>query len=192
VRLLGTIVRLQYQRDHLKVPDGPIKRYDPVNIVSVDELRITPEGIEAGPTDAPWLDVHHSGHRCSRYRGDNGISIGFTGHYRMIRERYGDRISDGIAGENIIIDVADRVFVDELASGLCVITADGPVIIDHVVVAAPCVEFSRYALDFPRDAKPDLSVTETLRFLHQGMCGYYARTGQSATLRLGDEVSILA
>jgi hypothetical protein len=191
VRLLGTIVRLQYQRDHLKVPDGAIKRYDPINIVSVEELRITPDGIEAGPVDAPWLDVHHREHHHSRYRGDNGISVGFTGHYRMIRERYGDRISDGIAGENIIIDVADRVFVDELASGLCVITADGPVIIDHVVVAAPCVEFSRYALDFPRDAKPDLSVTETLRFLHQGMRGYYARTGESATLRLGDEVSIL-
>jgi hypothetical protein len=192
VRLLGTIVRLQYQRDHLKVPDGPYKRYDPVHIVPVDELRITPDGIEAGPVDAPWLDVHHSRHQRSRYRGDNGISIGFTGHYRMIRERYGDRISDGIAGENIIIDVADRVYVDELASGLCVATANGPVIIDHVVVAAPCVEFSRYALDFPRDAKPDLSVTETVRFLHQGMRGYYARTGQSATLRVGDEVSILA
>jgi len=65
------------------------------------------------------------------------------------------------------------------------------VTIEHVIVAAPCVEFSRWALDFPADARPDLSVTETVRFLHQGMRGYYARAAQNATLRLGDEVVIL-
>ena len=94
--------------------------------------------------------------------------------------------------ENIIIAYDGRIFVDELAAGLSIATTDGPVTIDHVIVAAPCVEFSRYALDFPRDAKPDLSVTETVRFLHHGMRGFYARTGQSATLRVGDVVSILA
>lgn len=192
MRLLGTIVRLQYQRDHLKILDGPYKRYDPANIVPVDELRMTPDGIEAGPVDAPLIDVHNSKHLRSLNRGDNSLSIGFSGHYELMRDRYGERITDGIAGENIIIAYDGRIFVDELAAGLSIATADGPVIVERVIVATPCVEFSRYALDFPRDAKPDLSVTETVRFLHQGMRGYYARTGQSATLRVGDEVSILA
>ena len=192
MRLLGTIVRLQYQRDHLKILDGPYKRYDPGNIVPVEELRITPDGIEAGPIDAPVIDVHNRTHPRSLNRGDNGLSIGFSGHYALMRERFGDRITDGIAGENIIIAYSGRIFADELAAGLSIATADGPVIVDRVIVATPCVEFSRYALDFPCDAKPDLIVTETVRFLHQGVRGYYARTGQSATLRLGDQVSILA
>ena len=189
--ILGTIVRLQYQRDHLKVPDLPYKRYDPINIVPVEELRVTPEGIEAGPVDAPWLDVHHRDHPRSRYRGDNGVSIGFTGHYRLIRERLGERVCDGIAGENILIEVDRFIAPDELRGGLSISTKEGPVTIEQVIVAAPCVEFSRWALDFPADARPDLSVTETVRFLHQGMRGYYARSPQNATLRLGDEVVIL-
>jgi hypothetical protein len=190
MRLLGSIVRLQYQRDHLKVPAGRFKRYDPSNIVTVDELRFTPDGVEAGPLDAPIIDVHHRSHEYSRNRGDNGISIGFTGHYEIMRAKFGERIALGVAGENIIIDNPNRIMESELAPGVSIETAEGPTLIDGIFVAAPCVEFSRYALDFPQDDRPDRTVTDTIAFLHEGLRGYYAGVAQSFTLRVGDRVFI--
>lgn len=190
VQLLGSIVRLQYQRDHLKVPAGKFKRYEPSNIIAVDELRFTPDGVEAGSIDAPIIDVHHRSHERSRNRGDNGISIGFTGHYELMRARFGERLTLGIAGENIIICNPNRIMESELAPGIAIETAAGTALIDGIFVAAPCVEFSRYALDFPQDDRPDRTVTDTVAFLHEGLRGYYAEVAQSFTLRLGDRVFI--
>jgi hypothetical protein len=190
VRLLGEIVRLQYQRDHLKVLDGKYKRYDPVNIVAVDELRFTPNGVEAGSIDAPVIDVHHRAHPRSRNRGDNGISIGFTGHYAIMRERFGERLTFGVAGENVIVDHPHRIQEADLAPGIAIETTSGLALIDEIIVAAPCVEFSRYALDYPQDERPDRTVSETVAFLHEGLRGYYAGVAQSFTLRLGDRVFV--
>lgn len=190
MRLLGEIVRLQYQRDHLKVLDGKYKRYDPVNIVAVEELRFTPDGVEAGPVDAPIIDVHHRAHKHSRNRGDNGISIGFTGHYEIMRRRFGERLTLGIAGENIIIENPGRIREAELASGIAIETARGVALIDEIIVAAPCVEFSRYALEYPQNERPDRSVSDTVAFLNDGLRGYYAGVAQSFTLRLGDRVFV--
>lgn len=190
MRLLGSIVRLQYQRDHLKVPAGRFKRYDPSNIIAVDELRFTPDGVEAGSIESPIIDVHHRSHERSRNRGDNGISIGFTGHYNVMRNRFGDRLTLGVAGENIIIDNPNRILEAELASGIAIETAAGSALIDGIIVAAPCVEFSRYALDYPQDERPDHTVTETIAFLNEGVRGYYAGVAQSFTLHLGDRVFI--
>lgn len=190
MRLLGSIVRLQYQRDSLKVQDGRFKRYDPSNIVEVDELRFTPDGVEAGSVDAPIIDVHHRLHEHSGNRGDNGISIGFTGHYEIMRAKFGERITFGVAGENIIIDNPNRIVESELASGISIETADGTALIDGIFVAAPCVEFSRYVLDFPQDDRPDRTVTETVAFLHEGVRGYYASVTRSFTLRVGDRVFV--
>lgn len=190
MRLLGEIVRLQYQRDHLKVPDGRYKRYDPSNIVAVEELRFTPDGVEAGPAEAPIIDVHHRAHDRSRNRGDNGISIGFTGHYEIMRRRFGARLTPGVAGENIIIHNPGRVMEGELAPGIAIETAAGIALIDAIIVAPPCVEFSRYALGYPKDERPDRSVSETIAFLNDGLRGYYAAVAQSFTLRLGDRVFV--
>lgn len=188
MRLLGTIVRLQYQRDHLKVP-GPFgKRYDPISIVPVDELRLTPEGVLAGDPDDPQLDVHHKQHDRSRNRGDNGISIGFTGHYTAMRNRLGDRVVDGIAGENILIDYEGVLKPADVRGGLVVETANGPVSIERIKIATPCVEFSRFAMDFPENEAPDTRVTETLVFLNGGMRGFYASVDAEATFRAGDRV----
>jgi len=190
VRFLGNIVRLQYQRDHLKVLDGPFKRYEPVNIIAVEELRLTPDGVEAGTLEAPIIDVHHRAHHRSRNRSDNGISIGFTGHYEIMRERFGERLTEGIAGENILIDNGARITEAELAAGIVIETSGGPVGIDEIIVAAPCVEFSRYALDYPRDARPDRTVSETVAFLHHGLRGYYASVSATGAIRVGDAVFV--
>jgi hypothetical protein len=56
-------------------------------------------------------------------------------------------------------------------------------------VAAPCVEFARYALKFPEGARPDASVTEALRFLGAGMRGFYTTyTGEPAVVEVGARV----
>ena len=184
MRFLGSIVRLQYQRDHLK-QSGPHGRYfDPANIVSVEALEFTPEGVVSGAE----FDVHHTRHARSRNRGDNGVSIGFTSHYVAMRDRLGERLTDGIAGENILIAYDRIVGEADLTGGLVVETLDGPIGIGAIGVAAPCVEFSRFAMEFPPEAKPDRTVTETLQFLHQGMRGFYATMEATATIRVGDRV----
>lgn len=188
MRLLGTIVRLQYQCDHLKFEGPHGRRFSPANIVPVEELTFTPHGVMAGSALEPRYDAHHTHHPRSRNRGDNGVSIGFTGHYVAMRERLGERLVEGIAGENILIEREDIFTEADLAGGLVVETIDGPIGIVAIKVAAPCVEFSRYAIDFPDEAKPDRSVTETVQFLHQGMRGFYATMEATATIRVGGRV----
>lgn len=192
MRLLGTIVRLQYQSDSLKVTGGRFKRYDPACIVPVSELRFTTDGPETGPTDAPVYDVHNRQHPGSRHRGDNGVSFNVTAHYRLMLERLGERISEGIAGENMLIDSPDPITEQELAGGLAVETRDGLALIDEIIVATPCVEFSRYALDYPADQPPDRRVADTVAFLNNGVRGFYGAMRETATIRVGDRVFLRA
>ena len=188
MRLLGTIVRLQYQCDHLKYEGPHGRRFSPAKIVPVEELTFTPDGVMAGTALEPRYDAHHTQHARSRNRGDNGVSIGFTGHYAAMRAHLGERLVTGIAGENILIERDGIIEEGDLAGGVIVETIDGPIGIGAIRVAAPCVEFSRYAIDFPDEAKPDRTVTETVQFLHQGMRGFYATMEATATIRVGDRV----
>lgn len=58
-------------------------------------------------------------------------------------------------------------------------------------MAVPCVEFTRWAMRYPEDARPDLTVTENVRFLDDGMRGFYAAyDGQPVTVALGDRVFV--
>jgi hypothetical protein len=191
VRQIGTIVRLQVQVSSLKVGTKP-RRYDPAPIQPVSSLSISVAGVVGlAENGATILDVHHSDHPASKNRrGENGISLGFTGHYREMRQRFGQHLTEGSAGENILIE-ADRQFqVEDLAAGVVVEdTAERQLELRPVIVAAPCVEFSRYALQFPDDARPDAKVTEALRFLDAGMRGFYATyAGEPAMIEVGARV----
>ncbi len=200
--LIGPVVRLQVQAASLKVPSGGRAgrhdRYDPAALRDVPALTLDGRGVVGlvgdGPGDATErvLDVHHPDHPASRNRGGrNGISIGFTAHYAAMRERFGDHLPDGVAGENLIVATGAVMGEDDLAGGLVVETADGPVCLGGVAVATPCVEFSRYALRFPDEARPDRRVTEAIRFLDDGMRGYYAAMdGPPTTVRVGDRVYV--
>src|SRR3712207_1174083 len=156
VRLIGTIVRLQIQESSLKVGDKP-RRYDPAPIRPVPALRVSSAGVVGLAANGERIvDVHHQDHPTSKNRGgENGISLGFTAHYLTMRQRFGQHLADGIAGENILIE-ADRQFQEEeLAAGVVVEGAAGRRLeLRPVIVAAPCVEFSRYALQFPDGARP--------------------------------------
>ena len=175
----------------MKVGDKP-RRYDLAPIRSVPALRVSLAGVVGLAEDGETIvDVHHHDHPASKNRGgENGISLGFTGHYRAMRQRFGQHLADGIAGENILVE-ADRQFqVDELAAGVVVEGNDGRQLeLRPVIVAAPCVEFSRYALKFPEGNRPDATVTEALRFLDAGMRGFYATyEGEPTVVEVGARV----
>jgi hypothetical protein len=187
----GTVVRLQVQESSLKVGVKP-RRYDPAPLRSVPAIGLSAAGVVGlAENGESIVDVHHREHPSSKNRGgENGISLGFTGHYREMRQRFGQHLRDGIAGENILIEVDRQFQVEDLANGVVVEGADErPLELRPVIVAAPCVEFSRYALKFPDGARPDATVTEALRFLDAGMRGFYATYGgEPAVVELGARV----
>jgi len=191
VRLIGTIVRLQVQESSLKVGDKP-RRYDPGPIRSVPALSVSAGGVVGlGENGETIVDVHHHDHPASKNRGgENGVSLGFTAHYLAMRRRFGAHLADGIAGENILIEVDRQFSVEDLTGGVVVEGAGRKQLeLRPVIVAAPCVEFSRYALKFPDDTRPDTTVTEGLRFLDAGMRGFYATyEGEPAVVEVGARV----
>lgn len=182
---MGHIVRLQVQVDHLK--QGSPRVYDPAPIRRVVTLSLD-EGGTAGinARGHRLVDVHHRDHPKSRHRGDNGVSIGFTENYAAMRQRFGGHLVDGIAGESVLIAGGPHGG-QSLGDALVVETADGPVYIDAIAVAEPCVEFSRFCL-----GEDGESVRDALAFLGDGVRGFYATysPGRSTgrKLSIGDPV----
>jgi hypothetical protein len=110
-----------------------------------------------------------------------------------MRQRFGERLWDGIAGENVLVAAPDPVSVEQLRGGIGVRSQDGQMArLDEIVVAEPCVEFSRFALGFGHADRSNEHVTQALRFLRQGMRGFYATfAGEAVVLRRGDAVFAL-
>lgn len=188
---IGHIVRLQVQTAHLKRGEQPRRWYDPAPITEVAALALDPFGVTGIGTDGmAHHDVHHRDHPLSRNRGDNGVSVGFTSHYRLMRERFGEHLADGIAGENILVESAEVHTESDLGGTLLIETAGGLARLDHVIVAPPCVEFTRYCLEWPRDRRPDRTVTEALQFIGAGVRGFYATSSprSARVVRAGERV----
>lgn len=189
---LGKIVRLQIQRSPLKVGEKPNRVYDPTPILVVGELILTPQGAVAHlPDGATLLDVHHAHHPQTRNSdGVNPLSVGFTAHYAAIRERYGDHVTDGCAGENIVIETEGRVMLDDLAGGVAIQPEGGNSTAWLRVnkVAAPCRPFSGFVTHVTEAAV----VKETLQFLDDGMRGFYCALAQTqpVTIAVGDGVFV--
>lgn len=181
MQALGEIVRLQVQRANLKLPNAPgaahPRRYDPSPILSVDRLLLTPDGaVGLLDGDARVLDVHHTQHPASKnHDGVNDVSIGFTSHYAAMRERFGEHLPDGVAGENLLVRTSARVELGRLGRGLLVQTRDGGcALLEQVVVAEPCVPFTRFCLRLGPAAAGGMAVTDGLRALRLGLRGFYA------------------
>ena len=190
---VGRIIRLQVQTAHLKRGEQPRRWYDPAPITEVATLRLEDGGVSGvGADGTVHHDVHHRDHPIARHRGDNGVSVGFTSHYTAMRARFGDNLPDGVAGENILVEAEDIFTPESLGGTLVVETESGTARIAEVVVAAPCVEFTRFCMQWPRDARPARTVTEGLRFLDNGMRAFYATADLAAStareLRPGDMV----
>src|SRR5579859_5427123 len=172
LRPLGRVVRLQIQRSKLKLGEKPNRWYDPAPLLPVNELTLTPEGALARLTDGSMVvDVHHPAHPETRNLDrTNDLSVGFTGHYAAMRERYGGHLVDGCAGENILIEATGRVTQADIAGGLFIQPAQGgqPVRLQVVRHAPPCREFSGYA---SRSSAP-AAIKDALQFLDDGLRGF--------------------
>jgi len=195
MREIRLIKHVQLQRSSLKQGQRPQRYYDPAPLLLVERLLLGPDGVSAvSANGAPIIDVHHSGHPETKNRlGANGISIGFTSHYRAMRERYGAHLNDGCAGENILVE-SDQVWsLDQLSQALVIQRADGQsVALSNLLVAAPCVEFSRFA-HLSADPLTADQLRTTLQFLDGGMRGFYARLADdqpAAEICAGDRVFV--
>ena len=193
MELIGPIVRLQVQASSLKVGQSPRRRYDVGPLRSVPALTLEPGGVVGWTETGQRVDdVHHRDHPASKHRDadHNGLALGFTSHYDAMRERFGAHLADGLAAENILVQTDQMLGEDDVAGGLVIETANGARLrLDDPRVATPCVEFTRFALRFPDDAKPDRTVADALAFLNDGMRGYYvAYRGEPARVHVGDRV----
>jgi hypothetical protein len=189
--LLGPIVRLQVQVAPLKQGERPRSWYDPGPITTVSAMRLEPGGVVGLEGEREYGDVHHMLHPLSRFRGENGVSVGLTSHYGRMRERFGDFLTDGIAGENILVETAGMVTEADVSRGVVIETTAGMVELMAVEGAPPCVEFSRFCAGYGLDQASDRGITETLQFLNEGMRGFYATLadGQAhPVIGVGDRV----
>src|SRR2546428_13663160 len=105
MRELGRMVRMQIQRPSLKTGEKPTRVYDPTPLLAVDRLALGPDGALGEGPDGSWLvDVHHRAHpRTKNEDGAHGVSLGFTSHYALMRDRFGGPHTPGCAGGDIIV-----------------------------------------------------------------------------------------
>lgn len=192
MRTIGTIARLQIQRSSLKRGEKPNRVYDPTPLLPVPRLTVTPDGVLGASADGGWMvDVHHRGHPDTKNEdGLHGVSVGFTSHYAAMRDRFGDRIVVGCAGENVIV-TADQMFTyEDLAGGVAIVSADGTerVRLKVLQVAHPCRPFTGWALGGRVESEV---LKENLQFLDGGTRGFYCVGEGVGTVALGDRFVIL-
>lgn len=185
-----SIVRLQIQSAPLKRGDKPYKWYDPSYIRPVDRLDVTADGatgqVDGDPTE--MIDVHNVTHPETRNHGRaSGFSIGFTSHYEIMRDQFGEHITDGVAGENLLVDADRRITADDLAGAALRTTGGHEVPFDEVLIAEPCVEFSRFVLRVPR-GEAGAAMREPLQALRGGLRGFYVGLAEPVELSAGDHL----
>ncbi len=188
---LGTIIRLQLQRSSLKVGPRGQRAYQPAPLISLPAIAIDRGGVTGRDDDGQTMvDVHHQEHPSGKNRdGIHGFSVLFTPHYTAMRRRFGAHLAEGIAGESILVETDRMVSQDDLRDGLAIQAGDDLARLHVTKIAEPCVEFTRFAIHYPPDARADSTLTDALDFLRSGMRGFYMRyEGKPLTVRLGDRV----
>lgn len=189
MRVIGTISRLQVQRSSLKTGEKPNRRYDPSPLLPVDRLWVTPDGNLGLAPDGAWVvDVHHRQHPDTKNEdGLHGVSVGFDTHYARMRDRFGERITTGCAGENLLA-VTDRIYsYEDLQSGLAVVGAGDREVVRLKVlqVAHPCRPFTGWAAG--RRVSPE-ELKSHLQFLDGGTRGFYCTAEGTGLVTLGDRL----
>jgi MOSC domain-containing protein YiiM len=171
--------------------------YDVTRLIEVDELIINSKGIEAITRDGEHvLDIHHLDHPDKEYDDDDLVCIGFTSHYDKMRERFGNHMVYGTAGENIIIEFPDEVWLNDLGKQIAIENQDTGqlLILEQIQVAAPCEEFSHFATQRQDEKLPAEELKDILQFLNHGRRGYLLvlKGGQKeGKVRPGDKVFVI-
>lgn len=195
---IGHIQQLQIQPQKIKVKNDRQEYYDPSRLLSVHRLCLTARGIFGITKEGEQIiDVHHADHPESRnHDGFNDISIGFTSHYVLMRDRFGSHLYDGCAGENILVETTNSYQLEDLGQQLAIqsrMTGEFVYLTD-LSIAKPCLPFSTYASDeyglYPPSGE---QIKEALQFLHHGMRGFYTKLAQpqKATIDVGDTLFML-
>jgi hypothetical protein len=187
VEVLGTVVRLQVQRSRLKLGERGARRYDPAPLREVEALEIGPRGVLGlVPGEEPVIDVHNADHPDTRnVKLANGLSLLPQPHYGLMRQRFGAHLHDGIAGENLLLATEGPLTEDDLGGSVVLETADGRVLeLSDVMVAAPCVEFTRFALG-RSDLAVDDDILQAMPALDDGVRGFYATARGTGRVRRG-------
>src|SRR6058998_2422726 len=192
MRDLGRVVSLQVQRSSLKTGEKTNRRYDPAPLLPVDRLLIGPDGALGEGPDGSWVvDVHHRAHpRTKNEDGAHGVSLGFTSHYAAMRERFGDRLTLGCAGENIVVETQRRIAFEDLEHGVALLGEGGNELarLDVLQVAHPCRPFSGWALGGMVESDV---LKETLQFLDDGPRGFYCVVVGTGIVSVGDRVVVV-
>jgi len=144
----------------------------------------------AGLHEGAWvLDAHHAAHPARRGGAGRAVSLGFTGHYRLMEERFG-AVPLGVGGENIVVAAEGRIFRKDLLGTVVVRGAEGELALAGAQVAAPCLHFTSFLLGLDRVAER-AEITGHLEFLGEGLRGFVlgAEPGsRPVVIRPGDEV----
>ncbi len=184
---VGRIVRLQIQAEPLKATG----RYDPGHLVKADQALIGEEGMLIWDGCGWIVDAHHRAHPRARGGGNRALSIGFTGHYEAMAERF-DPVPVGIAGENIIVD-GPAVRIAEIGGGMFIRRPDGMEIgLDDPRPAAPCLPFTSFLVGSD-DVLQREAIQGELAFLSNGTRGFLVSFGHAdryVEIEVGDEVLI--
>ena len=195
MRELGEVKLVQLQPSGLIIETPSGYFYDASRRVEVDCLQITAKGIEATTPDGEHvLDIHHLDHPDKAYDDDDLVCVGFTSHYKAMRTRFGEHMVDGIAGENIIIEFDEEVWMDDLGQEIAIENQETghKTLLDLVCFAAPCDEFSHFAAKSQDERLPAAVLKATLQFLNNGRRGFLLvlKPGQEvAKVQSGDKVN---
>jgi hypothetical protein len=185
--LLGTIIKCQVSARGL-IQD---KRYNDADIVDASELHLGADGVVGWCDGRAVLNHHHRlNPKMTTFKPKRLLSVGFTGHYAAMADRFGGA-PVGCAAENIIVECDRIITEDELAGGIQIRSGDEGSVIDlePAAVAKPCVPFTKYLLN-DQDAS-DEEVAPNRAFLEHGMRGFVlglADVTDAAVIRPGDEL----
>lgn len=193
LELLGPIGQVQLQPVSIKQGRGSAETYHPRGLLPVECLLFDGQGIQGVTVEGEQrLDVHHPAHPASRFRGKNGISLGFTAHYEAMCERFGAHMTLGCAAENIIIRTAERITLERLRRYVLIHNraSDGWLVLTGTFVAEPCLPFARFAIEHTPTPS---EIKAALQFLHQGTRGFYVTLDPASTTNIaqvGDPVYV--
>lgn len=200
-RQLGQVSLVQLQPTGLiietpdKTPTGFL--YDTTRLVEADRLVITPLGIEATILEGEhMLDIHHINHPDKAYDDDDLVCIALTSHYDAMRAYFGEHMVNGSAGENIIIECSEELWLDDLGQKMGIENQDtGEMAIFEIVrSASPCVEFSQFCSRKQYEKMPAELMKDILKFLGNGRRGFLLvldKVHDAVTVSPGDKVFVL-